>query len=108
MPGTPDPPDALATAVYRMFQEILNNAARHANATAIEVTVTANLDSLSLDVRDNGRGITMEQLWRANAHGVLGMKERARHFGGTFEIGPAEEGGTQVRVRLPFSGVRRN
>lgn len=108
VPGTPDPPDALATAVYRMFQEILNNAARHANATAIEVTVTANLDSLSLDVRDNGRGITMEQLWRANAHGVLGMKERARHFGGTFEIGPAEEGGTQVRVRLPFSGVLRN
>jgi signal transduction histidine kinase len=85
-----------------MFQEILNNAARHANATALEVRVSAARQSLQLEVRDNGRGITMEQLWRPNAHGVLGMKERAQHFAGTFEIGPAEGGGTLVRVNLPF------
>lgn len=106
-PDTPRPDDSLATAVYRMFQEILNNAARHANATSIEVSVRADQNSLSLEVRDNGRGLTMESLWRPNAHGVLGMKERARHFGGTFEIGPAAQGGTRVRVQLPFSSPRR-
>jgi PAS domain S-box-containing protein len=99
---THEPNDALATATYRMFQEILNNAARHANATALEVRVSAARQSLQLEVRDNGRGITMEQLWRPNAHGVLGMKERAQHFAGTFEIGPADGGGTLVRVNLPF------
>ncbi len=106
-PATPDPHDALATAVYRMFQEILNNAARHANATAVEVNVSADASMLSLDVRDNGHGLTMEQLWRPNAHGVLGMKERTRHFGGAFDIGPAREGGTQVRIRIPFAGTRK-
>lgn len=101
------PDDALATAVYRMFQEILNNAARHANATAVEVSFQVTASMLLLDVRDNGGGITMEQLWRRNAHGVLGMKERARHFGGHFEIGPAAQGGTQVSVRLPLADPRR-
>jgi signal transduction histidine kinase len=101
--SAPEPGDALATATYRMFQEILNNAARHANATAVEVRLTAVRTALTLEVRDNGRGITMEQLWRPNAHGVLGMKERARHFSGTFEIGPADGGGTLVRIQLPFS-----
>jgi PAS domain S-box-containing protein len=100
---TQEPSDALATATYRMFQEILNNAARHANATALEVRVAAARHSLQLEVRDNGRGITMEQLWRPNAHGVLGMKERAQHFAGTFEIGPADGGGTLVRVHLPIT-----
>ena len=102
------PDDALATAVYRMFQEILNNAARHANATAVDVSFQISETTLLLDVRDNGRGITMEQLWRRNAHGVLGMKERARHFGGHFEIGPASQGGTQVSVRLPLVNPRRH
>lgn len=106
-PKAPRPDDALATAVYRMFQEILNNAARHANATAVEVAFQASESLLMLEVRDNGQGITMEQLWRRNAHGVLGMKERARHFGGSFEIGPAAQGGTQVRVRLPFVNPRK-
>lgn len=102
-PDTPEPHDSLATAVYRMFQEILNNAARHANATTIEVNVSADAATLKLEVRDNGHGLTLEQLWRPNAHGVLGMKERTRHFGGTFEIGPAETGGTRVRIRMPFA-----
>jgi len=101
--SAPEPNDALATATYRMFQEILNNTARHANATAVEVRLAAVRTALTLEVRDNGRGITMEQLWRPNAHGVLGMKERARHFAGTFEIGPADGGGTLVRMQLPFS-----
>jgi signal transduction histidine kinase len=57
-------------------------------------------------VRDNGRGVTLEQLRHPSSHGVLGMSERARHFGGRVEIGPAHDGGTRVRVWLPLAENR--
>jgi signal transduction histidine kinase len=103
-PDAPSPDGALATAAYRIFQEILNNIARHANATAVEMQVTADASTLTIKVRDNGRGITLEQLRHPRSHGVLGMSERARHFSGRFAIGPAATGGTHVRVWLPLAG----
>lgn len=102
-PGTPKPDAARATAAYRIFQEILNNVARHANATAVETQVAADDRMLTIKVRDNGRGITLEQLRHPKSHGVLGISERARHFGGRVEIGPARGGGTRVRVWLPLA-----
>jgi PAS domain S-box-containing protein len=102
-PQTPMPDAELATAAYRIFQEILNNVARHAQATAIDMQVLADATTLQIKVRDNGRGITLEQLRHNGSHGVLGMSERARHFGGRFAIGPAASGGTRVRVWLPFT-----
>jgi len=103
-PETPSPNGALATAAYRIFQEILNNIARHANATAVEMQVTTDVAKLVIKVRDNGRGITLEQLRHPGSHGVLGMSERARYFGGRLAIGPAATGGTHVRVWLPLTG----
>ncbi|TAM45816.1 MAG: PAS domain-containing protein [Gammaproteobacteria bacterium] len=102
-PEAPAPDGALATGTYRIFQEILNNVARHANATAVEMRVSADARGLVIRVRDNGRGITLEHLRHPDAHGVLGMSERARHFGGRLAIGPAASGGTRVRVWLPLS-----
>lgn len=98
----PAPTGPLATGVFRIFQEILNNVARHANATAIEMHVSAGAAALLIRVRDNGRGITPEQLRHPNAHGVLGMSERARHFGGRLTISPATRGGTRVSVWIPL------
>ena len=103
--GAPAPDDAVATAAYRIFQEILNNVARHANATAIDIRVSADADELRLRVRDNGHGVTLEQLRHPGSHGVIGMSERARHFGGRLAIGPAATGGTQVRVWLPLTAT---
>lgn len=100
---TPKPDVARATAAYRIFQEILNNVARHANATAVEMQVAADAHMLTIKVRDNGCGITLEQLRHPKSHGVLGISERARHFGGRVEIGPAHGGGTRVRVWLPLT-----
>jgi len=98
--STPD--SAVATAAYRIFQEILNNIARHANATAVEMHVMATTAELVIKVRDNGCGVTLQQLRQSKSHGVVGMSERARHFGGRVEIGPASSGGTRVRVWLPL------
>jgi PAS domain S-box-containing protein len=101
-PEAPTPDGTLATAAYRIFQEILNNVARHANATAIDIKINADARTLTLSVRDNGCGITLEQLRHPGSHGVLGMSERANYFGGRFAIGPAASGGTRVRVWLPL------
>jgi signal transduction histidine kinase len=101
-PQAPTPETVLATATYRIFQEILNNVARHANATAVEMKVGADAEAITIKVRDNGRGVTLQQLRHPRSHGVLGMSERARHFGGKVEIGPATGGGTRVRVWLPL------
>lgn len=102
-PDAPTPDGELATAAYRIFQEILNNVARHASATAIDMKVNADAKALWIRVRDNGRGITLEQLRHPGSHGVLGMSERANHFGGRFAIGPSASGGTRVRVWLPLA-----
>ena len=105
-PDAPRPGDALATAAYRIFQEILNNVARHANATSVHMQVAADAGTLSIKVRDNGRGVTLEQLRHPQSHGVLGMSERARHLGGRIEIGPVRGGGTLVRAWLPLARDR--
>lgn len=102
-PEAPAPDGALATAAYRIFQEILNNVARHANATAVDIKVNGDVRALTIRVRDNGRGITLEHLRHPGSHGVLGMSERANHFGGRFAIGPSASGGTRVRVWLPLA-----
>lgn len=65
--------------------------------------VTTDARMLAIKVRDNGCGITLEQLRHPKSHGVLGISERARHFGGRVEIGPAHDGGTRVRVWLPLA-----
>ena len=99
----PAPEGELATAAYRIFQEILNNVARHANATAVEMQISVDDKELGIKVRDNGRGITLEQMRHPRSHGVIGMSERARYLGGRLSIGPAAIGGTRVRVWLPLA-----
>jgi two-component system, NarL family, sensor histidine kinase UhpB len=94
--------DALATAVYRIVQEAVNNALRHAQASRIEVTVAATAASLQLDVVDNGRG-RLEHLHARDHFGVPGMRERAQALGGSFELKQVEPSGVHIRVRLPVN-----
>ncbi len=67
----------LSTAVFRILQEALTNVARHANATAVHVTLTTDANALTLTVQDNGRGIREAELHRPKSLGLLGMRERA-------------------------------
>lgn len=99
-----DPGDverAQATALFRMFQEVLVNAGRHAGAALVTVRLDAEEDHVVLTVHDDGRGITPEEIGDPNALGLLGLRERARLHGGRFRIAAADEGGTMVRVALP-------
>jgi signal transduction histidine kinase len=92
-----------ATAVFRIFQEILTNVARHAQATQLEVSLEEDATYLTLKVRDNGRGITDSEIQSPKSIGLLGMQERARLRGGEVQFQGTEGQGTTVTVRLPLS-----
>jgi PAS domain S-box-containing protein len=95
--------DDRSTAVYRIFQEILTNVVRHAQATHVEVTLEETAAFLTLQVRDNGRGITDSEIDNPKSIGLLGMQERARLRGGEIHLHGSPDLGTTVMVRLPLS-----
>ncbi|GAH34149.1 unnamed protein product, partial [marine sediment metagenome] len=91
-----------STAVYRIFQEALTNIARHAQATAVDAKLSAGPDRLELVIRDNGVGITEEQLQSPESFGLIGIRERAIQFGGGAQIMSIVGEGTTVSVEIPL------
>jgi signal transduction histidine kinase len=90
-----------ATALFRIFQELITNVARHSGATGVSVQLTRETGGVVLEVSDNGRGITAAELAMPNSLGLLGMRERAAQFGGSLEIMGREGHGTRAVVRMP-------
>jgi signal transduction histidine kinase len=104
-----DPPaEPLATALYRMVQEGLTNAVRHAKATRVEVALQEQGDAIVLTVSDNGVGLPEASAVRDDAFGLLGLRERAAMLGGTLTLEghAAPGGGARLTVFLPLK--RRN
>jgi len=99
----PDPPDPLAMGVFRIFQEMLSNVGRHSRADRLGVHIVVRGMSLQLTVQDNGVGAPAQAFEAADAYGVMGMRERARHFGGDIHIDSAPGQGTRMglTVTLP-------
>lgn len=93
-----------ATALFRIFQETITNVARHADATEVRVRLEQTDSHLSLEVQDNGRGASEEELSGGGSLGILGMRERARLLGGDLTITGARSAGTIVKVRIPHAG----
>jgi PAS domain S-box-containing protein len=75
-----------AIGIFRIFQEMLSNVGRHARASRVAITLKANEESINISVQDNGCGADAAAFEAANAYGVMGMRERARHLGGKIEI----------------------
>jgi len=108
--GVAPPEGGLAIAVFRMFQEILSNVARHAQARRLWIRITVDdppQPVLYLDVRDDGIGATAEQLVAPRSYGVMGMHERAAHFGGRVSIDSTQGQGTRVRLVMPLTEAAR-
>jgi PAS domain S-box-containing protein len=109
--GTPVPDGPLAIAVFRIFQEMLSNVARHAHADAVSIRIVAVDATLSVEVADNGRGAPASAFDSPKAYGVMGMRERAGHFGGNITISSVPDGGTRVHLLMPLenalAGARR-
>jgi len=103
--GAVAPAGAQATAVFRIFQEVLSNVARHAQARRVRIRIDVDpppAPMLYIEVRDDGVGAPPEALNHPRSYGVMGLRERARHFGGRLRIDSAPGQGTRVRLAMPI------
>jgi signal transduction histidine kinase len=92
-------PPAVDLAAYRIIQESLTNAVRHAGPATATVTITYGHRDVRLRVTDTGHG---PQAARTSAgHGLIGMRERAAAAGGSLTAGPSHHGGFEVVAVLP-------
>lgn len=90
------------TALFRILQEALTNVARHSNAGAVVVTLSRTGRSVSMRIRDNGRGIGRKIAASRSSVGLLGMRERAASLGGRVTIAGSAGRGTTVLVEMPL------
>jgi len=100
-------PPEMETGLLRICQESLANIRRHAKATEVEVSLEFDESVLELSIRDNGVGFksrrSSDDEKRQGAFGLIGMRERARGLGGTFEVQSKRGKGTLVKVVIPIS-----
>ena len=89
------------TALFRICQEALTNVTRYANARAVRMELTTGGGPITLRIHDDGRGISEADARGTKSFGLLGMRERARLLGGTFEIRGEPGAGTTLTVRVP-------
>jgi PAS domain S-box-containing protein len=100
-------PEPLAMAVFRIFQEMLSNIGRHAKARTVDVDIVERQGCLYLSVEDDGCGADSEAFESPQAYGIMGMRERARHFGGVVEIDSQRARGACMRLTMPLKEVTR-
>jgi signal transduction histidine kinase len=93
-------PGGLDISAYRIVQEGLTNALKHAHATQAEVSLHYAPDQLDIEVRDNGRGAVPG---RSPGHGLIGIRERVRLYDGEMTTSTPAAGGFTLRTRLPLS-----
>jgi signal transduction histidine kinase len=91
----------VATALFRIFQESLTNIQRHSGATQVETNLVEHKNHYSMTVRDNGRGITREDIDSSHSIGLIGIRERVLILGGRMKICGWPGLGTTLFVRLP-------
>ena len=95
-------PDKIAINFFRVFQEMITNILRHANATVVHVSLFIDNGILMMKVMDNGVGISEEQITDSFSFGIMGMRERARFCGGELSISAIPGQGTMAILRAPL------
>lgn len=103
--GLLDPvPDSVGLALYRIVQESLSNASRHAPGVPVSVSIVVDTDALHLTVA-NALSATPARPVGNGGHGLAGMRARALAVGGEVSAGPRADGGFEVRARLPIGST---
>ncbi len=97
-----DLPAGKSTGLFRIYQEALTNAARHANAHEINSSLKISGNKIILEIRDDGKGINLDRDTRKKSFGLLGIKERAFVMGGKFELKSERGKGTSLIVSVPL------
>ncbi len=100
-----DLPPALDLSAFRILQEGLTNTLKHAHARRAEAIVRYGADELQVEVRDDGHGSTSGD-GLGLGHGLVGVRERVKIYGGEMSAGDSPAGGFVIRARLPLGGYR--
>ena len=95
-------PTSLDLSAYRIVQEALTNALKHAGPARARVAISYLADKLELDIVDDGQGSGDDGHVAGGGRGLVGMRERVSLFGGGLDVGPAPEGGFRVHASLPL------
>jgi len=98
-------PRAIDLSAYRIVQEGLTNALKHARANRADVTLRYAPDELAIEIRDDGAGSAAGS--NGSGYGLVGVRERVKIYGGTMTAGAAPDGGFVLDARLPLGGDRR-
>lgn len=94
-------PHAIQLVAYRCAQEALTNVSKHANATAVDIDLSDREGVLTLEVNDNGHGMSADALRKAKSFGLLGLKERAEKVDGWLDVSSSRRG-TSVILSVPL------
>jgi signal transduction histidine kinase len=94
-------PRGIELSAYRIVQEGLTNALKHAHASDANVIVRYRPDELEIEVRDNGEGSATSD---GQGHGLVGVRERVKIYGGEMSAGRSTDGGFVLSTRLPVAG----
>ena len=92
----------LMTALFRVFQEAVTNVVRHAEASRVEISMSQNKDQLSMKIVDNGKGIKLNEIEGPSSLGLIGMRERLRHWNGQVRFSGVSGKGTSVEIKIPL------
>jgi PAS domain S-box-containing protein len=106
-PASENLAEPLASQVYRIVQEGLNNAGRHAAASHVHVRLRTIAREVVLEVLDDGRGLRPEDMQKKGSFGLVGIRERAYMLAGSVDIRGEPGRGTAIQVRLPLDVPRR-
>jgi signal transduction histidine kinase len=102
-------PEAVEIALFRVLQESLTNVHRHSHARSAEISVEADAEQITIEIRDHGRGMPRETMRELEADtgklgvGLAGMRERIHELGGVFEVS-SDAQGTVVHASIPLTG----
>lgn len=96
-------PPGIDLSAYRIVQEGLTNALKHARASHAKVTVRYAPDEVGIEVRDDGTGVTPSD---GHGHGLIGIRERVKLYGGEMTVGTTNGGGFTLSTRLPLTPDR--
>jgi signal transduction histidine kinase len=95
-------PDDISLCLYRVAQECLRNAGKHAKAAQVRIALSGDRNEIAMEIADEGKGFDLEKIKRKGRLGLISMEERVRLVNGAFSIRSQPGKGTLVKVRVPL------
>lgn len=96
----------ISTAVFRIFQEIMNNVAKHSKATNVIIFLRKQQHQFTMRVRDNGIGISEDEAGNRRSFGIIGIQERVKLLKGKIKINGIKNNGTNIEIEIPLTGAQ--